>query len=91
MLSSAKSGDYDLILMDIQMPKMDGRAATRAIRALPDPDIATLPIIALSANAFETDVRESLDAGMDAHLTKPIDMPVLLDAIKTALKNKLVG
>ncbi len=85
-IAASKPGEYDLILMDIQMPVLDGRAASREIRALPDPALANIPIIALSANAFESDKRESLQAGMDAHLTKPIDMPVLTATIKKALE-----
>ncbi len=60
--------------MDIQMPVMDGYAATRAIRALPDPLRASLPIIAVSANAFSEDRKRSLECGMDAHLPKPLDV-----------------
>ena len=71
---------YDFILMDIQMPVMNGYDATRQIRALPDG--GTVPIIALSANAFEEDRRKSLDAGMNAHVAKPIDMRLLTDTMK---------
>ena len=60
--------------MDVMMPKMDGLAATRAIRALDRPDAARIPIIAMTGNAFQEDVQECLDAGMNAHLAKPIDM-----------------
>lgn len=74
-------GDYQLILMDIQMPVMDGREATRAIRALKDPALAGIPIVALSANAFDKDVRMSLECGMEAHLPKPLHIPQLLDQI----------
>jgi len=74
-------GDYQLILMDIQMPIMDGREATRAIRALEDPALANIPIVAVSANAFDKDVRLSLECGMQAHLPKPLHIPQLLDQI----------
>ena len=74
-------GEYALILMDIQMPVMDGREATRAIRALGDPALSRLPIIALSADAYESDIHKSLESGMDAHLTKPVDVPLLLETI----------
>ena len=84
-LSRAKHDDYALVLMDIQMPVMDGRTSAKEIRKLPDKNIANIPIIALSANAFESDRRESIEAGMDAHLTKPIDVPVLLKTIRTTL------
>ncbi len=85
-LSSAAPGEYAFVIMDIQMPVMDGRAAARAIRALPDPRIARVPIIALSANAFESDKLASLESGMDAHLTKPIDVPLLLETVRKLLK-----
>ena len=65
---------YSLVLMDIQMPVLDGIGAAKAIRALPDERAARVPIIALSANAFESDRRASLDAGMNAHLSKPLDV-----------------
>lgn len=69
----SEEGYYDIILMDVQMPKMDGYEATRAIRELARRDTADMPIIAMTANAFEEDVRAALRAGMDAHLSKPID------------------
>ncbi len=72
---------YDLILMDIQMPVMDGRQAATEIRRLKNQELAQIPIIALSANAFESDKRMSIESGMDAHLTKPIDIPLLLETI----------
>ena len=72
---------YDLILMDIQMPVMDGYEATRAIRSLPDPWIANIPIIALSANIFDEDRKKSMESGMNLHMAKPIDFPLLLEAI----------
>lgn len=78
-------GEYALVLMDIQMPVMNGRDAAREIRKLENPTHANIPIIALSANAFESDKRESIEAGMNAHLTKPIDIPVLSEAIKSAI------
>lgn len=68
------AGTFDAILMDVVMPKMDGLAATRAIRALDRPDAATIPIIAMTGNAFQEDVQECLEAGMDAHIAKPIDV-----------------
>ena len=80
-IRNAKPGEYALILMDIQMPVMDGRAATRAIRSLEDPELSHIPIIALTADAFESDRLKSIECGMDAHLTKPIDVPVLLETI----------
>lgn len=74
-------GDYDLILMDIQMPVMDGRTAAKAIRSLLNPGLSQIPIIALSADAFEKDKQKSIECGMNAHLTKPVNLALLLDAI----------
>lgn len=79
---SSPPGTYDLVLMDIQMPVMNGWQAAEAIRALPDPALARIPIVALSANVFESDIQRSLDAGMEAHLAKPIDVPRLLRTIR---------
>lgn len=86
-IAAAKKGDYDLVLMDIQMPVLDGRGAARAIRAL-DSELKDIPIIALSANAFDSDKILSLQAGINAHLNKPIDMPVLINAIRKALAER---
>ncbi len=85
-MKNASPEDYDLILMDIQMPVMDGRTAAKKIRQLPNPALANIPIIALSADAFERDKRLSIESGMNAHLTKPIDVPELLDAITRILQ-----
>ena len=73
----------DLVLMDVQMPVMDGYTATRKIRALDDPARATLPIIAMTANAFSEDIQHSLAAGMNAHVSKPIEMKVLEKTIRS--------
>ena len=72
MFSEHPPGYYDVILMDVRMPVMDGLSATRAIRALERPDAGTVPIIAMTANVFEEDTERSLEAGMNAHLSKPI-------------------
>ncbi len=68
--------------MDLRMPVMDGLDATRTIRALDRPDAKTVPILALTANAFDEDVRNSLEAGMNAHMAKPVDPDVLFDNLR---------
>lgn len=73
-MRQARPGDYDAILMDIQMPVMNGWEAARAIRGLSNPALAKIPIIALSANVFESDLRKSAESGMNAHLAKPMDV-----------------
>ena len=78
----AAPGTYDYILMDILMPRMDGLAAAAAIRACGHPDAKQVPIIAMTANAYEEDRQKSLDAGMNAHLTKPLDLPKLLQTLQ---------
>ena len=80
--SQALPGHFDAILMDLRMPVMGGLEAARAIRALPRDDARTVPIIALTANAFEEDVRQSLEAGMNAHLSKPVDTDQLYDTLR---------
>ena len=72
---------YDMVFMDVQMPRMDGYEATRAIRELPDEGFKKLLIIAMTANAFEEDRRAAIDAGMNAHLAKPINIRDLLSTI----------
>jgi CheY-like chemotaxis protein len=81
MLRQQGAGYYDLVLMDIQMPIMDGYTATRAIRAFEDVGLASIPIIAVSANAFEEDKQKSLEAGMNAHIAKPIDVDKLMETL----------
>lgn len=76
------AGTYDLILMDIQMPVMDGYEASRTIRALDDTARASVPIIAMTANAFDEDRKNALDAGMNGHISKPIDVTKLMEALK---------
>ena len=82
-------GTFDVILMDVMMPKMDGLAATRAIRALDRPDAASIPIIAMTGNTFQEDVQECLEAGMNAHLAKPIDV-AKADRIIAAVMDRAV-
>lgn len=86
MVQEAAPGYYDLILMDIQMPIMDGYEATKQIRALPNKRLAQLPIIAVSANAFEEDKKASLAAGMDGHIAKPINVPDLFALMQKLIK-----
>lgn len=82
----SKPGDYDLILMDIQMPVMDGYEATRQIRALEDMQLSNITIIAMTANAFEEDKVAAIDAGMNDHLSKPIDVKMLKSVLARYLK-----
>jgi signal transduction histidine kinase/ActR/RegA family two-component response regulator len=86
MLQKAEAGFYDVILMDIQMPHMNGYEATRAIRALNDPWRSKIPILAMTANAFEEDKREAYRSGMNGHLAKPIDVTELMKALTSVLK-----
>ncbi len=81
----ARPGDYDVILMDIQMPVMNGWEAAKAIRGLQDPALAKIPIIALSANVFESDLRRSAESGMNAHLAKPMDVAEVQKTIEELL------
>lgn len=78
---ASEPGTYDVILMDLMMPVMDGYAATTAIRASQHPDAKAIPIIAMSANAYEEDVQKCLDVGMNAHLSKPLFKDVLIEAV----------
>ncbi len=80
-VKASRPGDIDVILMDVQMPRMNGYEATRAIRALKNRDQAGLRILAMTANAFEEDRQNALAAGMDGHLAKPIDIPKLLETL----------
>ena len=86
MICSNEVGYYDLILMDIEMPQMDGHETTREIRGLHRPDAKTLPIVALTADVFESTKREAYDAGMDGFLTKPIDVAELKEKLLEIFK-----
>ena len=83
-LQDSKQGEFDLVLMDIQMPKMDGYAATREIRTLPS-DVANVPIVAMTANAFEEDKQKAIRAGMNAHIAKPIEAGRLMETLSHIL------
>ncbi|MDO4493947.1 MAG: ATP-binding protein [Clostridia bacterium] len=85
MMASAEAGHYDLVLMDIQMPNMDGYAATRAIRSMEDKGKADIPIVAMTANAFEEDRNNAFAAGMNGHIAKPIDMNALMTVLSGLL------
>ncbi len=85
-IEAEPAGRYDLILMDIQMPRMDGYEATRRIRSLEDKAKADIPIYAMTANAFEEDRQKALDAGLNGHIVKPIDIANLMEVLKEALK-----
>ena len=84
-MQKATVGQYDLILMDIQMPTMNGYDATRAIRALPNAYASGIPIIAMTANAFDEDKQNAIAAGMNGHIAKPIDIPKLLGTLSEIL------
>ena len=84
-VSEADAGYYDIVLKDIQMPVMDGYMATRAIRELGDKEKSKVPIIAMTANAFKEDKEAAIEAGMQEHIAKPIDVEVMLKTINHLL------
>ena len=81
-VAASKPGDIDLVLMDVQMPVMDGLEATRRIRRLNNPQQASIPILAMTANAFNEDRDIALEAGMDGFLSKPIDVEELIRTLQ---------
>ena len=85
-VENAPADRYDLILMDIQMPVMDGYEATRRIRALSDKEKASVPIVAMTANAFEDDRKNALNAGMNGHIAKPLDLPKLFRVLSELMR-----
>lgn len=89
ILHDAAAPHYDIVLMDVQMPVMDGREATRRLRADPDPALRDLPIVAMTADAFAEDVAACREAGMDAHIAKPVDIKQVLRTLKLALDGTL--
>lgn len=84
----APNGHYDVILMDIQMPRMDGYEAACRIRSLEDPAKAGVPIVAVTANAFEEDQQEAIEAGMNGHLAKPYDIPKMVETLREILERE---
>lgn len=87
-VKNAGAGYFDFVLMDIQMPRMNGYEATIAIRSLKDKHLANIPIIALSANTYAEDHKMSVQSGMDAHASKPLDMDKLKETIKSVLERR---
>ena len=84
--SSHPEGFYDAILMDMRMPEMDGLEATKMIRAMDRKDAREIPIIALTANAFDEDVQRSLQAGLNAHLSKPVQPEALFETLESLIR-----
>ena len=84
----SEEGFYDAVLMDIRMPEMDGLAAAKAIREMKRADAKTVPVLAMTANAYAEDVRLSLKAGMDAHLSKPIEPELLYRTLSELILRK---
>ena len=82
-INGAPPDKYDLILMDIQMPKMDGYTATKEIRTLPDNKKANIPIVAMTANAFEEDKQKAYESGMNGHIVKPISIEAIANVLDT--------
>ena len=87
MFAGHEPGYYDAILMDVRMPEMDGLDATRAIRAMDREDARSIPIIALTANAFDEDVQRSMQAGLNAHLSKPVEPELLFETLETLIQD----
>jgi CheY-like chemotaxis protein len=85
MFTSSEVGYYDLVLMDIQMPNVDGYQACRMIRALNRQDAASIPIVAMTANAYSEDIDNALKAGMNGHIAKPIDINNMLRTLQASL------
>ena len=88
LVSASEPGFYDVVLMDIQMPVMDGYTAAKAIRALPNPALSEIPIIAMTANAFQEDIRTAEEAGMNGHIAKPLDVTTMMNTLERVLCGK---
>lgn len=82
LFEASEIGEFDIVLMDVLMPIMDGLQATKLIRSIKRTDSASIPIIAMSANSFDEDIKESLNAGMNEHLSKPINPQVLFETLQ---------
>ena len=89
MITQAASDYYDLILMDIQMPRMDGYEATRHVRRMPDPIKAHIPIVAMTANAFYEDRNNATKAGMNGHLSKPVESQKMLRLLAEVMRGSV--
>ena len=87
-MAEAQEGSYELIFMDIQMPEMNGLDATRNIRKLENKWAASIPIIAMTADAFSENVTECLEAGMNGHIAKPVDMKLVIKEIRRIKEEK---
>ena len=88
-IASSNPGEYDLVLMDIQMPVMNGHEATRCIRALDDPVLSSIPIIAMTANAFDEDKKAALDSGMNGFISKPVVIDEVVEVLQKVLNNNI--
>ena len=88
MVKQAPAETYDCILMDVQMPVMNGYEATKCIRALDNPELKNIPILAMTANAFEEDRRSALECGMNGFVSKPIEIDELSRALENVLQKK---
>ncbi len=86
MVEQSEEYYYDAVLMDVQMPIMNGYEATRTIRSMPRKDVKDLPIIAMTANALEEDKEAALKNGMNAHISKPLDMDIFISVLKQFVK-----
>ena len=87
-VEQSQPGWFQLVLMDVQMPVMNGYEATRSIRSLEDPQLSNIPILAMTANAFEEDRRMALDSGMDDYAAKPINIEQLLKILNNILEKR---
>ena len=86
LFEKSSEGNFDAILMDVMMPVMDGIMAAKTIRAMDRPDAKTIPIIAMTANAFAEDAKKCFDGGMNAHIAKPINMDTLKNTLGSCIK-----